>query len=142
MDEILSRMQAYPQKLYGSLAIGMGASLAALWEAVPPYPPEPDASTYTRTGTLGRTLGSDIGGGASSSEPEIFTIRKLGQGVEGKFGTRLDYAPQVIGDGTQASIHRGRWWTFITIAQKAQAKITVIWNGVAEAMVRFLEGMG
>src|SRR5689334_22027280 len=104
LTELIARMQAYPEKLAQAMRTTMDASLLVLWESVPPYPPQPDNSAYERTGTLGRTLGSGSGGGAGSTEPEIYEVKAVGSagGYEGHFGTNLDYAPYVIGDDTQA----------------------------------------
>jgi hypothetical protein len=92
---------------------------------------------------LGRTLGSSEAGGASGGQPEIFTVRKLGGGnMEGRFGTHLSYAQYVIGEGTQARVHRGRWYTMKTIAQKSAEKINRIWQKVGDQLAAFLEGKG
>jgi hypothetical protein len=141
LTELIQRMQQYPQKLAAVVKTGMDATLAALWESVPPYPASPPDSTYRRTGTLGRTLGSSFSGGKSGGEPSIYSTRSLGAGnIEGRFGTNLDYAPYVIGDGTQAKVHQGRWWTMTTIAEKAKSKITAVWNSVGTKLANFLDG--
>jgi hypothetical protein len=143
LKELIARMQAFPVKLAQVLVVGMAASLTTFWENVPPYPPEPQDSSYRRTGLLGRTLGSSESGGASGGQPSVFVVRKLGGGnMEGKFGTNLNYAEQVIGEGTQAAVHRGRWWTLKTVAEKATDKIKRIWIGVGDSLVNFLEGKG
>src|SRR5689334_23309717 len=97
LDELIKRMKAYPDQLTKSVRVTMQAVLLAVWEAVPPYPPPPEGSTYDRTGTLGRTLGSGFEGG-QSGQPDVFTIKELGSAWEAHFGTNLDYAPYVIGD--------------------------------------------
>src|SRR3972149_3265026 len=98
LKELIARMKAYPQKLNAALGITMDAAMLTLWENVPPYPPEPEASTYDRTGTLGR----GEAGGKSGGQPDIYEVREMGGGFEGHFGTNLEYAPYVIGDDTQA----------------------------------------
>ena len=141
LDELIERMQAFPVEMAKIGTLNMNASLAVLHENVPPYADEPQNSSYDRTGTLGRTLGSSESGGASGGTPDIYTVRKLGGGnVEGKFGTRLDYAEKVIGDTTQAAIHRGRWWTMKTIYNASTKKIIQIWQNVANALASFLDG--
>lgn len=140
LDELLARMKAYPVKMVQLIAVTMRASLITLWENVPPYPAEPPNSAYDRTGTLGRTLGSSASGGTSGGEPSIFTVRKLGEGFEGRFGTNLSYAPYVIGDDTQAAVHSGRWWNMRFVANKASEKINRLWQTLGDKMAKFLEG--
>ncbi len=134
------RMAAYPQKLAQVMPIGMDASLLILWENVPPYAPEPPNSTYTRQGILGKSLGSSMSGGKSGGQPSIFTSRKIGSGYEGRFGTNLGYAEYVIGEGTQAEIHEGRWWTIKKIADESRQKITDLWDGIMDKLAAFLDG--
>lgn len=139
LDPLIKQMEAYPVELTKTVAIGMSASLNTYWENVPPYPAPPANSKYRRTGTLGKSLGSGMGGGAVG-EPSIYRIKKLGAGnFEGAFGSNLEYAPYVIGDTAQAEVHQGRWWTMETIAKKANDKVMDIWSMVMEKLARFLE---
>lgn len=137
LDEIIQRMEKYPAELHAGMETTMEASLLVLHENVPPYPQRPQESSYRRTGTLGRTLGSSMSGG-KLDQPDIFEVFALGTSVEGRFGTALEYAPYVIGDGTQAE-HMGHWWTISAIAQRATAKITRLWQLLGEKMAAFLE---
>ena len=139
LDELIARMKKYPLELAKGMAVTMAASLIALWESVPAYPEPPADSKYDRTGTLGRSLGSGFSGGAEG-EPSIYTIRKLGEGYEGKFGTSLEYAPHVIGDDTQAAVHSGRWWNMRFVANKASEKINRLWQALGNKLASFLEG--
>ena len=141
LTEIIQRMSAYPEKLRKVMKTGMDASLAILHESVPPYPEPPADSTYRRTGTLGRSIGVSFEG-SEIGKPSIYETKQVGSGYEGRFGTNLEYAPYVIGDGTQAQVHSGRWWTLKTVAEKAKAKLTKLWNGIGAQMARFLEGKG
>lgn len=138
LDELIKRMIAYPQKLTDSVRVTMQAVLLALWENVPPYPPPPEDSTYVRTGTLGRTLGSGFTGG-QEGQPDVFMIKELGSAWEAHFGSNLDYAPFVVGDEAQAEIHQGRWWTIKVIAEKASDKIDRLFDTLAQKLADFLE---
>ena len=143
LTELVERMRRYPVELVKTMAVGVSASLNIFWENVPPYPRQNPDSAYRRTGTLGRSLGSDESGGATG-QPSIYKVRQLGQGgsYEGTFGTSLDYAPYVIGDTLQADVHKGKWWQMRNVVEKSQAKIAELWNNVAEKMIKFLEGKG
>ena len=140
LKELIQRMQAYPRQLQESVGVTMDAAMLALHENVPPYPPPPETSTYDRTGTLGRSLGSDVGGGRSGT-PDIYEVREMGSSWEGHFGTNLDYAPYVIGEESQ-SRHMQHWWTLKTVADKATDKINRMFGTLAEKLAKFLEGRG
>lgn len=135
------RMAQFPRELEEVSQATMEASLLTLWENVPPYPPPPSDSTYIRTGTHGRKLGSGMGGGKDGT-PSIYESKKIGGGVEGRFGTNLEYSKYVVGDNDQAQIHSGRWYQMKDIANKSRDKIIRLWNTAAEKMARFLEGKG
>lgn len=64
---------------------------------VPEYPPPPGESSYTRTGTLGRSITTKV--------------EAIGSGAVGSIGTAVVYAGYVIDENRQAWMHRGRWWT-------------------------------
>jgi hypothetical protein len=139
LNEILARMKAYPKKLADSVKVTMQAALLTLWENVPAYPPPPEDSTYVRTGTLGRTLGSGEGGGKGSGQPDVYEVRELGSAWEGHFGTNLEYAPFVIGDEEQAG-HMQHWWKISVIKERAQEKIERLFATLGEKLAAFLEG--
>lgn len=142
LQELIKSMQAFPEELAKIGAVAMDASLHVLWENVPPYPPPPKDSTYRRTGTLGKSLGSSEQGG-TSGDPSIYKIHSLGGGnFEGQFGSSLSYAQYVIGTGTQAKVHQGRWYTMMTIAAKSADKINEIWQSVGDKLAAFLERKG
>src|SRR5512145_1411516 len=101
LSELIGRMDAYPKQIQDGMSEAMQDTLLVVNENVPSYAEKPATSSYDRTGTLGRTLGSSIEGGKRGS-PDIYEVRALGSGVEGRFGTNLDYAPYVIGDKEQA----------------------------------------
>lgn len=135
LKEIIERMQQFPEMLEEESKVVMHASLEVLHENVPPYPQVPNP---TRTGTLGRTLGASMEGGAMGT-PNIFEVVPLGQGnVSGRFGTNLNYAPYVIGE-EQAWMHY-RWWRIKEIASAAEEKIVSLWRGLIDDLAAFLEG--
>jgi len=83
---------------------------------VPAYPPPPAGSTYSRTGTLGRGITTEV--------------RSMGSDVVGLIGSPTPYSPWVIsteeapnGAGPQAWMHRGRWWTLQGVVKKAQEAV-------------------
>ena len=138
LSEIIAKMQAFPEKLKEGLKTTMQDALLILWQNVPKYPPPPDNSTYTRTGTLGRSLGSSEAGGQSGN-PDIYTVKELGSArFEAHFGTNLDYAPYVIGDDTQAH-QNSHWWVMGDIAKKAHDRVISLFQMLGATMARWLD---
>ena len=82
----------------------MGRSMMRLQGGVKPYPAKPATSKYRRTGMLGRsvTIAADAQG--------IHSVARVHGGVEGRWGTKVKYAPYVIDQNKQAS-HMSHWWT-------------------------------
>jgi hypothetical protein len=142
LEEIRSRFRRFPDKYHRATKTTMEASLLTVWESVPPYPEEPPDSSYTRTGTLGRTLGSGETGGRQGGQPDIYEINQGSSYIEGAFGTRLGYAPHVIGDPDteQAWMHQGRWWTLVEVLQRAATKIERLWDALGDELAAWLDG--
>ena len=141
LEELEQRFSKAPEKLDKALTKTMEASLLTLTESVPPYPVR--QSDYVRTVTLGRTLGSSVAGGKGDGNPDIFEVRNQGGAfISGEWGTRLNYAPHVIGENEQAWMHKGIWWTIKTVAERAASKIERIWNIFAEEVARYLDRGG
>lgn len=139
LTELRARFAAFPDKFNKVVHKTLDTVLLILSEFVPPYPPRPETSTYTRTGALGRTLGSGQAGGATGLGAEIHEVKQLGSGTwQGEWGTRLSYAPYVIGTFQQAG-HMGHWWRIITVAQRAFPKITEAFERMAQVLARFLD---
>lgn len=130
------RMMQFPEEFEKVKRLTMEASLIVIHENIPPYP---QVENPKRTGTLGRTLGSSIEG-SKRGNPEIYEVKKLGDGIEGRFGTKLEYAQYVIGE-KQTWFH-SRWWTMGEVAKKIEGKIAKLWSTAAEKMVKFLEKKG
>ena len=143
LNEVIQKMAKFPDRLNNEMNRTMRKSLDVLHENVPPYiaqvvPPE----VYRRTGTLGRSLGTNYGGG-KQGKPTVYSVTGTGKEIVGEFGTNLSYAQHVVDPKRQAYMHKpgykGRpgWWTMDTIKQKAEAKIKQVW----EDMVKFILGL-
>lgn len=140
LKEIQARMKAFPALLDEKQQLTMDASMLTLWENVPPYPAKPPQTKYIRTKLLARSLGSSEGGGKLGQEPSIYTIKKLGGGFEGRFGTDLSYAVYVIGE-LQARWN-AHWWKLTSVAEKSREKIVRLWQTLADKLAKFLDGKG
>lgn len=121
LEKFVGRVKQIPRWYKQVTGIIMDASLVIVWSEIPPYPAPPPNSGYRRTGTLGRTLGvSDQGG--ISGKPDIFGSKRSGREHIGRFGSRLKYAPFVIGQ-EQAGTHQNRWWTMREVRDTAEPRI-------------------
>jgi glutathione S-transferase len=145
LEPIIYKMRNFPKKLKDVMFRTLAASIIALQEAIEPYPPEPPNSTYTRTEILGKSLGSGFQGGRLGEVDGEHGIAKVEQrsGYQvATFGTTLEYAPYVIGDNTQAKIHRGRWWTIGKLAKKAFPRIQRLFDNMAKGLADWLDRNG
>lgn len=106
-------------------------SLLYLQSQTPPYPPQRPGNTYRRTGTLGRSVTS-----LAANNPNALTkVKTFTGGVEGLWGTRVKYAPEVIGRDTQRENTRGYWWTLEGVAEKAIGGVSLIWEKMLGKLV-------
>ena len=106
-------------------------SILYVHKSVPPYPPKRPGQTYIRRMAAGL-------GGSITTE-----VRGLGIESIGIIGTKIEYAPWVIseeklpdGRGPQAWMHVGRWWTLQGVVEKAQEKVTEIYEKWVGRVVR------
>jgi hypothetical protein len=133
LEEAIQKYQGAPLKLRKAMRATMFTSLDIVHENVKPYPSPPADSPYRRTGTLGRTLGASRGGALTGSKPDIYRVQQTSaDNMSGYFGTKLNYAPYVIGgaqdDPGQAWMHKSRWWTIDDIAEAAKEKVQAAWE--------------
>lgn len=137
LDEIRAKYKRFPRQFRAAMFETMKASLYELQGSVPPYPSQNPDSNYTRTGILGKSFGADMQG-KKEGQPDIFEVRQERGNYVGHFGSRVDYAPPVVGL-KQAPVHQGRWWTIMTIAKRARPKIELRFNQMAERLAKWLD---
>jgi len=136
--DLLERLNGYTPELEKKMKETMTEALDHVLDSVPSYPVY--SSSYQRTGTLGRTL-TIVG------DPEhVHDVKTIGKGVvEGQFGTRLEYAPYVIGDpskpkGERQAEHMRHWWTIITVKAKAEDGVKSIFENMTKKLAGWLGG--
>lgn len=133
--DLVRRMHRYPDKLREEMERTMNQSLKHVQGSVPGYPPAVPTSSYVRTGTLGRTIGA--GGG----QADIYEVKGIGAGYEARLGTRLEYAPYVIGPDDQKPLFKARgWWTMRTVLEKAKPGVERLFEAMARRMANYLGG--
>lgn len=137
--DLVQRFQRYPEQFSQVMQKTMEASLLHVQSSTPGYPRPRPNQTYRRTGTLGRSLGVSQTGGPLGA-PSIRTIKKLGAAYMGEYGTNLEYAPDVIGEGTQKELFVGRWWTLATVAKRATAGIIKLHDAAVDTLARWIDG--
>ena len=137
LKELSARFHQAPDKFKNAMKTTMQASLLHIWGKDPPYPAPPQDSKYVRTETLGRSLGSGFQGGKSSSRPDIYEVKEMGGNFVGSFGTRVKYAPYVIGE--RQARWNSHWWTIEKLAKSAEAGILNLFQVMAEELAKWLE---
>lgn len=149
LDEIRSRMQAYPVVYARQVSKFIVTGMLVFHENVPAYPPKPQTSSYVRKGNLGRSLGivsrDGQGSGAGGyGQASIFRIKRLGGlNFEGHFGTNTKYAPRVIGDRTQQTHPFNQyWWRLEQVIGPSWKKINQAANKLTDKLAKFLDGKG
>ena len=135
---LIRRFEAAPGRLRSEMEKTMQQTLLHVQGSVPPYPPPPVGSRYTRTGTLGKSLGSDMGGG-SAGRADVFEVSPVGFGFRGRFGSRLGYAPDVVGL-QQKPFFAAYWWNITTVAKEARPGIGRLWAAFGKRLAKELEG--
>jgi hypothetical protein len=140
LDEIMTRMSAYPRQMTRAITKTLEAALLIIWESVPGYPPPPSLPS-DRGGTLGRSLGVGMGGG-KVGQPDIYEVKQDGGYQTARFGTRLSYAPYVVGDpASEQARHMRHWWTLPkTVAWLAEKKVIQAFEVMGETMAAWLKG--
>ena len=129
LDELKARFDGLAKGMSGALEDAAGEAVLHVHSQVPPYPAPPPNSTYRRTGTLGRSITTDV--------------RALGSKHVGVIGTATVYAPWVISEkrvgtrGPQAGMHAGRWWTLHGVVRGAHDEIMRIYRKAIASLFGF-----
>ena len=140
LDELHARFRRFPEKYTKAVAKTLEAALLILQGSVPKYPRPPAGSKYRRTGLLGRSLGASEAG-SKMGKPDISETRRAHGYQEAHFGTRLKYAPYVVGDrAAQQSGRMKHWWTVPqTVLEKAVPKINKAFERLGIALAKYLD---
>ena len=137
IEELRRKFERFPRQFQSALKTTLRASLDVLTESVPPYPPQGADVHYVRTGTLGRSIGSGQQGGRGG-QPEIYDVQVGAKMSHATWGTRLEYAPHVIGESQTRGAKKRGWYTIKVIAQKATQKIQQLFATFAEELAQWL----
>lgn len=108
-DDLEALIEKLPELALAAGEVGMQRALLFLHGQLPPYPPQRAGATYRRTGTLGRGFTTQT--------------TRFPDAVLGEIGTRVAYAPWVVGPRYPGTEIRGRvmyqargnrrlWWRF------------------------------
>jgi hypothetical protein len=81
--------------------------------------------------------------GGRLNKPQIYTILDGAQFIRGSLGTRVKYAPDVIGPrGIQKMPFRSYWWRLDDVTVPSRPKIQAIFEKAVQALAEFLDGRG
>ena len=95
-------------------------SLNTIVDRVADYPPPITGQAYVRTGTLGKKWPP---------------VEMDSDGLSGKIGTNVKYAPYVQDDEKQAAIHKGRWETVSQAMESMEPEIVEIFQKQIEQVI-------
>lgn len=104
LDELAEALEHLAGETTRVLQEGMEQGVLYVHQSMPPYPPARIDSRYRRTGSLGRSMTTEV--------------RTMGATVTGIVGSAMPYAPLVIGT-EQAGMHRRRWWRLVDVVRQA-----------------------
>ncbi len=140
--ELSRRMQKFPDEWQYVTNTTAEASLMVIWEMAGKayYPPAPPNSRYRRTGTLGRTLGVSYRSNRRlGKRADIYEVGHQRGQITMTFGTRLEYAPYVIGD--RQSRANAKHWKKLDpgVRDMAYPKILKIWEAMARQVAKWLD---
>lgn len=135
LEELLRRFDQADELVRRELRRAMTRAVVGELGRMPAYPPEPPASTYTRTIKLGQSLTAMVGRALDAAS----TVDGQGDTVRGVVGTNRVYAPFVIGQ-MQAPVHRGRWWRLEASVLSHKGQIEAEFEDAAERIVAALAG--
>lgn len=119
--EIAERLERMRAEYPSGIRRAMMEAIYYVHSTVPRYPQKPPESTYRRTGTLGRSINTEV--------------RAVGTDMVAAIGTNVVYAPWVISSepvagppaaGPQAWVHVGRWWTLQRVVEDARGRVDEI----------------
>ena len=60
----------------------------------------------------------------------------MGKGAVGYVGSEIKYAPYVIGKGTQAKVHRGRWYTLEGVVNNLRSGIVNVYRRAIRSFIK------
>lgn len=128
LNKKLKRLQS--SELKDTLKKTTDKAVKYVHSQVPEYPAPPPASTYRRTGTLGRQINT--------------AVKEVGSEIYGVIGSPTKYSPWVIsseavpevGAGPQAAVHKGRWWTLQDVVKKSLAEVKRFYSKMLEDLIK------
>lgn len=126
---LLDALEQWPEITQPILEETAEAALLSLIPDLADYPPPPAASTYRRTGTLGRLW--------ASARPEF---APLSSGFEARIGNKTPYGPFVQSSEFQAKQHQGTWKTDEDIVTAHQDELEAYFERALERVVEQIDG--
>jgi len=124
------KLQIFADVLVGDLGRLGEQVLTKMEDSVPDYPPPIVGSSYVRTYNLWDALHS------KSHHMSLNQVERAQGGVMAHLAAK-GYGSYVVGIGTQAGMHAGRWWTLNRVLMDAAKEVVAIVRGYARSsMIR------
>ena len=122
LNETIGKFAKMDTKLYSELVKATDKSLIVLLQRAQRYPPARPSSKYRRTHTLGRRW-----------EAKTHTPKS---GPWGEASNKTSYGKWVMGQDSQANVHRGRWARTDQIAEEMNQKIVRFYEYAVEQGIK------
>lgn len=120
LERLVRSLSAF--EVFRVLRPGMIRGMARVVNAMADYPAPPEASTYRRTGTLGRRW--------TQTQP---SVEETTTELRVKVGNNTSYGPWVQDAQFQAWMHRGRWQTDEEMLRANEGAIVADLNALVAA---------
>lgn len=114
LDLLIAKLTRIGYTLENGMGAPMRDSQEVLKTNTPPYPPPPPGSTYVRTYKLRDSI--------------HYSVQPLGSTVVMTMSVGVEYGPYVVGEKTQARIHKGRWWTVEKVVRDSRNDIVRVFE--------------
>ncbi len=125
LRDMLKDFGKAPKQVRKYVLTAMGDSVEAVYKRATTYPPRRPSSKYIRTFRL--------------QSQWQHNIKTSGDSVTGQvYNHKTPYGKWVMGDTTQAQVHKGRWYTTADIAREQSTKVNRFFEAAVDKVMEWL----
>ena len=125
LRDLLKDFATAPKIVRKYVLTAMGDSVDAVYKRATTYPPRRPSSRYIRTFRLQSQWDTDIKTGADDITGRVYN-------------SKTPYGKWVMGEATQAQVHKGRWYTTADIAREQSPKINRFFEAAVDKVIKWL----